>query len=100
MNSNLYCVNGKMLIVDYDEFCDEQKIYKSGNNDFAEQVVTSFKKLHQAILEAFDNNKVVKFFQEDLKSEDDYKAFLRDNQYRYGDYVYVLKKRCAYEIEK
>lgn len=98
MNLNLFNINCNVLFLDYEKFCDEMRIYEKGSDNFKEQAVASLKILHQAILKAFDKNMIVNFFQEELKNEDEYKAFLKRNQDIYKPYIKVLSERNNYQI--
>ncbi len=95
----LYEMIDDQLVVNYQEFLDQQNIYSSGESDLREEAKTNLKILHYDILNAFSNSIII-FSSKLLYCEKDYKKFLNDNKDIFSGYIEVLVKHSSYSIDE
>lgn len=104
-SDDIYNFKDENIIIKYECLCDEESVYKNCEGNLREEAVTKLKRLHLAIITAFKEKRKVMFDAShlrdvELKSESEYKNFLKKNQDIYVAYIEVLEKRSHYKIEE
>lgn len=70
-----------LLIVEYENLCDTNRIFEKGEEKFAQEAELQLKKLCKEIRKAFSENKHVVMNTSVFKTADEYEKWLNDTSF-------------------